>query len=196
MNHVGVQNQAWTPWNTTGGFFLLHFFIYMSNVIPFPGFPSGNSPIPSFLHLLLWGCFPTHSLPPLCPGIPLHWGIKPSQDQGPLLPLLPNKAILCYICSWSHESVHVYSLVDGLVHGSSGLSGWLILLFFLWGCKPFSSFSPSSNSSNGDPILSLVVDYEHPPLYLSCSGRASQETAILGSCQHALLVISNIVWVW
>jgi len=37
---------------------------------------------------------------------------------------------------------------------------------------------------------------EHLPLYLSCSGRISQETAISGSCQHALLGISNIVWVW
>ena len=38
----------------------------------------------------------------------------------------------CYICIWSH----VYSLVGGLVPGSSGESGWLILLFLLWGCKP------------------------------------------------------------
>ena len=38
-----------------------------------------------------------------------------------------DRAILCYICSWSH----VYFWVDGLVHGSSegGGSGRLILLF-------------------------------------------------------------------
>ena len=54
---------------------------------------------------------PTHSLLPSCPGIPLHWGIKPSQDQGPLLSLMSNKAILCYICGWSHGSLHVYSFV-------------------------------------------------------------------------------------
>ena len=41
----------------------------------------------------------------------LHWGIEPAQDQGPLLPLMSNKAILCYICGWSHESLQVYSLV-------------------------------------------------------------------------------------
>ena len=35
--------------------------------------------------------------------------IEPSQNQGPLLPLMTNKAILCYICSWSHGSLHVYS---------------------------------------------------------------------------------------
>ena len=38
-----------------------------------------------------------HPLLPLCPGIPLHQGIKPSQDQGPLLSLMSDKAILCYI---------------------------------------------------------------------------------------------------
>jgi hypothetical protein len=76
---------------------------------------------------------PTYTLPPHHPGIPLHWGIKPSQDQGPLFPLMPNKAIICYICNWSHKSLYVYSLVGGLVPGGSG---WLILFFFLWGCKP------------------------------------------------------------
>ena len=74
---------------------------------------------------------------PPSPSIPLHWCIEPSQDQGPPLPLILDKAILCYI--WSHGSVHVYSWVGSLVPGSSrerGQSGWLIL-FFLWGCKSF-----------------------------------------------------------
>jgi hypothetical protein len=113
------------------------FFIYISNVIPFPGFPSGNpypiptSPasmrvLPPANHLLL---------PPLC-GISLHWGIKPSQDQGLLLPLLPDKAIIYYIHGWSHGSLHVYAFIGGLVPESSGGSGWLILFFFLWSCKP------------------------------------------------------------
>jgi hypothetical protein len=31
----------------------------------------------------------------------LHWGIEPPQDKEPPLPLMPDKAILCYICSWS-----------------------------------------------------------------------------------------------
>jgi hypothetical protein len=35
---------------------------------------------------------PTYPLPFHCPSIPLHWGIKPSQDQGPPLPLMPDKA--------------------------------------------------------------------------------------------------------
>jgi hypothetical protein len=38
-----------------------------------------------------------------------------------------------------------------LVLGSSGEIGWLLLLFFLWG------FSPFSDCSTGDPVLSPMV---------------------------------------
>jgi hypothetical protein len=78
----------------------------------------------------------SHPLLPQCPSITLHWGIKPSQDKGATLPLMPDMAILCFIFSWSHRSLHVYSLLGGLFLGTFGASGWLILLFFLWGCKP------------------------------------------------------------
>ena len=61
--------------------------------------------------------------------------------------------------------------------------------------NPFSSFSPSSNSCTGDPMISLMVDCEHQPLFLSSNGRASHETAILGSCQQALVGIHNSDWV-
>ena len=59
-------------------FFKDIFFIYILNIIPFLGFPS-EAPIirPS-------PCSPTHPLLLPCPGIPLHWGIEPSQDQGSL----------------------------------------------------------------------------------------------------------------
>jgi hypothetical protein len=101
-------------------FYLLDIFsIYVSNVIPFPGFPSENplSYPPS-------DCSATQPLHLLCPDIPLHWGIELSQDKGPLLPLMSHKAILC----WSHDgSLHMYSLVGGLVPGSSGAEGyWLV----------------------------------------------------------------------
>ena len=73
---------------------------------------------------------PTHPLPLPCPGIPLHWGIEPSQSQGRLLSLMSHKAILCYICSWSHGSFHVYSLVGGLVpRNSEGY--WLVHIVVL-----------------------------------------------------------------
>jgi hypothetical protein len=45
-------------------------------------------------------------------------------------------------------------------------------------------------------VFSPMVGFEHPHLYWSGSGRASQETAVSGSCQQALLGISNSVWVW
>ena len=121
-----------------------------------------------------------------CPRIPLHWGIEPSEDRGPLLPLMPNKAILCYIWGWRHGSLHVYSLVGGLVPGSSGGSGWLI----------FSSFSSFSNSCIGDPMLNPMVGCKHPPLYLSGPGRTSQEIAISSSCRQALLGIHSSVCAW
>ena len=79
-------------------------------------------------------CSPTHPLP--LPGLvsPLYWSIKPSQDQGPLLPLMTDQVILCHICSQSHESHQVFSLVGGLVPESSEGTGWFILLFLLLGC--------------------------------------------------------------
>jgi hypothetical protein len=72
----------------------------------------------------------------------------------------------------------------------------LILLSFLWVVNPFITFSPFSNSSNGVPVLGLMVGFEYLTLYLSGSGRASQETAVISSCQQALLGIHNSVWVW
>ena len=98
--------------------FLDIFFIYMSNVIPFPGLPSGN-PLSHLSSPCLYEGTP-HPLLPSCPGIPLHWGIKHPQAQGLLLPLMSDKAILCHICGRSHGSLHVYSLVGGPVPGSSG----------------------------------------------------------------------------
>ena len=50
----------------------------------------------------------------------------------------------------------------------------------------FSFFSPKGQR--------LAMSIFH--LYWSGSGRASQETATSGSCQQALLGISNSVWVW
>ena len=40
------------------------------------------------------------------------------RTKGPLLPLMSIKAILCYVCGWSHRSLHMYSLFGGLVPGS------------------------------------------------------------------------------
>jgi hypothetical protein len=134
-------------------FFLLEIFsIYKSNVIPFPGpprnplsFPPHPAAIRIFPHPWTYSQLPTLEFPYM--GL----SVQSSQDQGPLLLLISNKAIHCYTCHWSLGSLHVYSLVSGLVPGSSGWSRWLILMFILWVANLFSSFSPFSNSSIGDP---------------------------------------------
>jgi hypothetical protein len=77
-------------------------------------------------------------------------GIEPSQDQGPLLPLMPDKAILCYLCNWSHGSLPVYTLVGGLVTGNSG-GGCLVGSYC---CSSYGLQTPSAPS-----VLSLT-----PPL--------------------------------
>jgi hypothetical protein len=87
----------------------------------------------------------------------------------------------------------VYSLIGGLVPGSSEGTGWLTLLILLWGCKPLQLLGSFSSSSSGDPVLSPMVSCDHLPLYLSGSCRASQETAVSGYCQQALVGIHNSV---
>jgi hypothetical protein len=66
------------------------FFVYISNVIPFPSFHSANPypipPYPASMRVL------PHPLPPHCSRIPLYWSIKPSQDHGLPLPLMSDKA--------------------------------------------------------------------------------------------------------
>jgi hypothetical protein len=110
-------------------YFFIVYFIYL-HFKCYPLFPVSLLQTPPPIYLLLCGCSPlTHLLPPHCPGIPLHWGIEPSKDQELLLPLLPYRAILCYICSWSNGSLHV-SLIGCLVPASSGGSVWLVLWFF------------------------------------------------------------------
>jgi hypothetical protein len=103
------------------GYFICLYFKWC----PPSWFPSVNllSYLPS--SLLLWGCSPTHPFLPHHPSILLCSDIEPLQEQEPHFPLMNDKAILCYICSWSHVSLHVYPWVDGLVHGSSG---WLWLV--------------------------------------------------------------------
>jgi hypothetical protein len=80
-------------------FLLFHWIFYLHfKCYPLSWFPLQN---PSILYpsLYFFEGAPPPNQPLLlpCPGIPLHWGIEPSQDQGPLLPLVPNKPILCYI---------------------------------------------------------------------------------------------------
>jgi len=106
-------------------------------------------------------------LPPTPTCISLHWGNEPSQDQELLLLLIPDKAILCYICCWSQGFPHVYFFVGCLVHWSSGggcLVGWCCCSSY-GVVKPFSSFSSFPNTSIGVPVLILMVSCKHPHPY-------------------------------
>jgi hypothetical protein len=78
---------------------------------------------------------------------------------------MSEKAILCWrICSWSQGSLIVYSLVGGLVPGSSGgLNSWYHSAHGV--AIPVSSFSPSPSFSIGVPMLRLMVGCEYLHLY-------------------------------
>ena len=58
---------------------------------------------------------------------------------------------------------------------------------YYWVADPFSSLGTFSSSSIGGPMFHPIDDTEHPLLDLPGTGRASQETAISGSCQKLLL---------
>ena len=61
---------------------------------------------------------------------------------------------------------------------------------------PFSSLATFSSSSIGGPVYYPIDDGEHPLLYLSGTGIASQETAISGSFQQNLAGICNRLCIW
>jgi hypothetical protein len=82
--------------------------------------------------------------------------------------LMPDKAILCYICSWSHGSLHVYSLVGDLVPGSSG-EVWLVDIVVL----PMGLQTPSAPS-----VFSLT-----PLLGSPCSTQWTIGSICLCICQ-------------
>jgi hypothetical protein len=124
-------------------FYYRRFFIRYFRYLHFPSEPPPPShpPSPDDMRVLP---LPTHPFPLPYPSISLHRAIEPSKDQWPLLPLMPYKAILCYICGWNHGSLHVYSfcwwsspweLLGGLV-GS-------YCCYSYGAANTFSSFSPS-----------------------------------------------------
>jgi hypothetical protein len=154
-------------------------FVYISNDIPLPSYPSTKTPfhiLPPPLCLYEGILPPTHPLLPQHSSIPLCWSIKPSRDQGPSLPLLSGKAILCYICIWSQGSLPVHSLVGVLVSGRTGWSGQSTL-FSQWVAIPVYSSSPSASSSSRFSELSLTVGSMHPHLHWSVPRQTSQGTA-------------------
>jgi hypothetical protein len=167
-----------------GGIFLIRYFIYLH----FKCYPLSQLTTPQETSyppptLLLWGCSHTHPLLSPRPYIPLHWSIKPSRASSPVVaqqdhPLLHVRLEPC-----------VYSLLGCLVPESSGgLIGWYCWSYYPV-ANPFSSFCPFSNSSIGEAVLSPKISWS-TCLYLSGSGRASQETAISG-CEELFLLVPN-----
>jgi hypothetical protein len=90
--------------------------------------------------------------------------MEPLLDLGPLLSLMSDKAIFCYICIWSHGS----------------LFGWWFIPWELWGilvcsycCSSygatniFISMGPFSSSFIGDLVLrNLLVVSIHTSVFL------------------------------
>jgi hypothetical protein len=170
-------------------FFLDIVFIYISNVILFPfSLQKSHNTIP--LPLLLWPHTHSHlyAIAFSYTGVlSLHRTEAPSPinvSQGhPVLhmwlqPWVPP----CVLFDWWFSFWDIWG------------GGWCCSSF--WVETPFSSSCPFSTPTIGDPELSPMVGYEHPPLYVSGSGKASHETVISGSCQPALLSLHNSVWVW
>lgn len=140
---LGVQLSP--QWDTDGGFsffFLIVFFLYISNVNQFTDFPSITSLSHTHFHLLLWECFQSnHPLPTLT--FPYTGGPALSWPRPPL----PISA------QWMHPLLHmpiepcfyVHSFDSDLVPRGSD---WLLLLFGC--CKPFSL---PSDISPAPPVL-------------------------------------------
>ena len=64
--------------------------------------------------------------------------------------------------------------------------------FYSYGiANPFSSLGTYPSSFTGDLVIPSMDSCEHPLLYLSGTGRVSQETAISESCWQP-----HSVWVW
>jgi hypothetical protein len=68
---------------------------------------------------------------------------------------MSNKVILCYICSWSYRSLHVYSLVGGLFSPWELWGYWLVHIVV----SPMGLQIPSAPCvlSLAPPVLSLMV---------------------------------------
>jgi hypothetical protein len=116
----------------------LHLKWYPTSWLPLRQPPSA---LPPPLYLYEGAPLPTHTLPPHSPSIPLCWGIKPPWDQRPPFPLLSDKAILCYVCIWSH--------------GPSRYTPWLVRLLF-------------SNDENTWKTFHILRNQHENHLFLKC----------------------------
>ena len=184
-------------------FFLLDIlFIYISNVISFHGFPLETPysilPLPASMRVLPHPSThpPTPTSPPWhCPilrhrqALPGTRATPPTDvQQGHPLPhmWLGPWVPPCVLFGW-------WSSPQG---APGGLSCWTVAPPPPWACKTPQLLQSLLQLLHPGPAVSPMGGCEHLPLYLSAFGRHSQETAISGSCQQALLIICNSVQVW
>jgi hypothetical protein len=170
-------------------FLLDIFFIYISNVIPFPGFPSENplSHLPphiAFMRVLRHP--PTHS----------HLTALKFPYTG-TSNLHRTKCLSSHWCQISLSSVTYPAGAMGLSMCTFWFSpcefARLILLLSLWCCSSFSSFY---NSSIGNPMLSPMVGWEHPPCICQALAEPLRRQLHQAPVSKHFLAICNSVWVW
>jgi hypothetical protein len=114
--------------------------------------------------------------------------------------------------SWPwHSPVlgHIIFIKPSTSPPSDGRLGHPLLHMQLWGVQdssyccssyrvadPFRSLDTFSGCFIWGPLFYPVDDHAHPQMHLPGTGIASQERAMLGSCQQNLSGICNSVWVW
>ena len=167
---------------------LVILFIYISNLIPIPSFPSTNShSYPKSPSLYVGVPPPNHPLLPHRPNISLCWVIEPPQDQWVPLPQMPDihmqlDPCVCFAWWFSSSKLCMGFWTVDIVVLPMGLQTLQLLQIF-----------PNSIVV---PALSPIGSRVHPHLYCSGYSRASEGTKISGSRQQAFIGISNNVWVW
>jgi hypothetical protein len=169
-------------------FLLVILFIDISNVIPLPTFHSSSPLSPPPSSCLYEGTHShTHPLLPQCPNVHLSWVNKRPQDQEAPLPIMSDKAMPCYISSWSQfPPIPLYSLFGCLVSGDLGsLVDWYCYSYGV--ANPFSYYSPCPYFSIRVPMFSPMFGCVH--LHLCWSVRLWQ--SLSGDTCTRLLSVST-----
>ena len=112
---------------------------------------------------------------------------------------MPAKAIICFICSWNYGFLHVYSLVGGLVSGSSegvGVGLWLVdTVVHPMGCKPLQLLQSFPWLLHWDHLAQSDGWLQASSSILIRLWQSLSGDSYTRSCHQALLGISNSVWV-
>ena len=122
------------------------------------------------------------------------------EERNSIEKMLPQIGLWTIDDWWGKASSQWVVLHWSGVPGCYNKGGWALeILVSSYCCSsygaaiPFSSLAAFSSSSIGNPVLCPTDGYEHLLLYLSGTGRASQETGLSGSCQLILVGVCNSV---